>query len=76
MLGQNAQGVKYFVIAKYKNILKFLNIKSKIERGNIISIKNTNFAYIEQKNIYRRINLFNNGGINRCQENEVNGEIR
>lgn len=32
---------------RIKNILKFLNIKSKIERGNIISIKNTNLAYIE-----------------------------
>lgn len=32
---------------RIKNILKFLNIKSKLERGNIISIKNTNLAYIE-----------------------------
>lgn len=32
---------------RIKNTLKFLNIKSKIERGNIISIKNTNLAYIE-----------------------------
>lgn len=32
---------------RIKNILKFLNIKSKIIRGNIISIKNTNLAYIE-----------------------------
>lgn len=32
---------------RIKNILKFLNIKSKIERGNIISIINTNLAYIE-----------------------------
>lgn len=32
---------------KIKNTLKFLNIKSKIIKGNIISIKNTNIAYIE-----------------------------
>lgn len=32
---------------KIKNTLKFLNIKSKIIKGNIISIKNTNLAYIE-----------------------------
>ena len=32
---------------RIKTILKFLNIKAKIERGNIISIKNTNLAYIE-----------------------------
>ncbi|MDD6272323.1 MAG: hypothetical protein PUA90_02250 [bacterium] len=31
---------------KIKNTLKFLNIKSKIIKGNIISIKNTNLAYI------------------------------
>ena len=32
---------------RIKNTLKFLNIKSKIKRWNIISIKNTNLAYIE-----------------------------
>ena len=32
---------------KVKNILMFLNIKSKIERGNIINIPKTNIAYIE-----------------------------
>ena len=32
---------------RIKTILKFLNIKCKIERGSIISIKNTNLAYIE-----------------------------
>lgn len=30
-----------------KNILKFLNIKSKIIKGNIIHIPKTNIAYIE-----------------------------
>ena len=32
---------------KVKNILMFLNIKSKLERGNIINIPKTNIAYIE-----------------------------
>lgn len=32
---------------KIKNILKFLNIKSKIINGNIINIPKTNLAYIE-----------------------------
>ena len=32
---------------KVKNILMFLNIKAKIERGNIINIPKTNIAYIE-----------------------------
>ena len=32
---------------KIKNILMFLNIKAKLERGNIINIPKTNIAYIE-----------------------------
>lgn len=32
---------------KIKNILKFLNIKEKIQKGNIINISKTNLAYIE-----------------------------
>lgn len=32
---------------RIKNILKFLNIKSKIIKGNIIDIPKTNIAYIE-----------------------------
>lgn len=32
---------------RIKNILKFLNIKSKIIKGNIIHIPKTNIAYIE-----------------------------
>lgn len=32
---------------RIKNTLKFLNIQSKIIKGNIVSIKNTNLAYIE-----------------------------
>lgn len=33
--------------SRIKNILKFLNIKEKIQKGNIISIPKTNLAYIE-----------------------------
>lgn len=36
---------------RIKNTLKFLNIKSKIIKGNIISIKNTNLAYIEPRKL-------------------------
>ena len=32
---------------KIKNILMLLNIKAKLERGNIINIPKTNIAYIE-----------------------------
>ena len=32
---------------RVKNILKFLNIKNKLQRGNIINIPKTNLAYIE-----------------------------
>ena len=32
---------------RIKNILMFLNIKERIKKGNIISISNTNLAYIE-----------------------------
>ena len=32
---------------KIKNILMFLNIKAKLEIGNIINIPKTNIAYIE-----------------------------
>ena len=32
---------------KIKNILMFLNIKAKLEQGNIINIPKTNIAYIE-----------------------------
>ena len=36
-----------FLKKKVKNILMFLNIKSKLEQGNIINIPKTNIAYIE-----------------------------
>ena len=32
---------------RIKNTLLFLNIKERIKKGNIISISNTNIAYIE-----------------------------
>ena len=32
---------------RVKNILMFLNLKRKLEEGNIISISKTNLAYIE-----------------------------
>mgnify|MGYP001155677505 CR=1 FL=1 len=32
---------------RIKNILMFLNIKEKIQKGNIINIPRTNLAYIE-----------------------------
>lgn len=32
---------------KINNLLKFNNIKAKLENGNIISLVNTNLAYIE-----------------------------
>lgn len=32
---------------RVKNMLMFLNLKGKLEEGNIISISNTNLAYIE-----------------------------
>ena len=32
---------------KIDNILKFLNIKTKVKNGNIIHISKTNLAYIE-----------------------------
>ncbi len=32
---------------KINNLLKFNNIKAKLETGNIISLANTNIAYIE-----------------------------
>ena len=32
---------------RIKNMLKFLNIKSKVIKGNIIYIPKTNIAYIE-----------------------------
>ena len=32
---------------RIKNMLKFLNIKAKVIKGNIISISKTNLAYIE-----------------------------
>ena len=46
---------------RIKNTLKFLNIKSKIIKGNIIYIPKTNIAYIEpHKLVINNIYLFFN----------------
>lgn len=36
---------------KINNLLKFSNIKAKLENGNIISLSNTNIAYIESHSL-------------------------
>ena len=36
---------------RINNILKFLNIKDKLQKGNIINIPKTNLAYIEPHKI-------------------------
>ena len=56
---------------RIKNILKFLNIKSKMIKGNIIHIPKTNIAYIEIHKLeineitYLFFNEFDNGYINK-----------
>lgn len=40
-------GIDEVLEKRIKNILKFLNIKTKIIKGNIIHIPKTNIAYIE-----------------------------
>lgn len=37
---------------RVKNILMFLNIKERIQNGNIINIPKTNFAYIESHKLF------------------------
>ncbi len=36
---------------KINNLLRFKNIKAKLEQGSIISLINTNIAYIEPHNL-------------------------
>ena len=36
---------------KINNLLNFNNIKAKLENGNIISLSNTNIAYIEPQSL-------------------------
>lgn len=40
----------------------FLNIKAKLERGNIINISKTNIAYIEP---HKMISIINKKGLNK-----------
>lgn len=39
--------IEEFLEKKVNNILKFLNMKAKLQNGNIIHILKTNLAYIE-----------------------------
>lgn len=55
---------------KINNLLKFNNIKAKLETGNIISLKNTNLAYIEPHKLVINENtyLF----FNECEDVYIN----
>lgn len=55
---------------KIKNMLKFLNIKGKIQKGNIIHIPKTNLAYVEPHKLELQDNtyLF----FNECKEVYIN----
>lgn len=55
---------------KIKNILKFLNIKEKIQRGNIINISKTNLAYIEPHKLV--INNITYLFFNECEKVYIN----
>lgn len=55
---------------KIKNTLKFLNIKSKIIKGNIINIPKTNLAYIEPHKLI--INNITYSFFNECNDIYIN----
>lgn len=55
---------------KIKNILKFLNIKEKIQNGNIINISKTNLAYIEPHQLV--INNITYLFFNECEKVYIN----
>ena len=55
---------------RIKNILKFLNFKSKIIKGNIIHIPKTNIAYIEPHKL--EINNITYLFFNECENVYVN----
>ena len=55
---------------RIKNILKFLNIKSKIIKGNIIYILKTNLAYIEPHKLI--INEITYLFFNNCENAYIN----
>ncbi len=55
---------------KIDNILKFLNIKTKVKNGNIIHISKTNLAYIEPHKLV--INDITYLFFNECQNVYIN----
>ena len=55
---------------RIKNTLKFLNIKSKIIKGNIINIPKTNLAYIEPHKLI--INDITYLFFNECNDININ----
>ncbi len=55
---------------KIDNILKFLNIKTKVKNGNIINISKTNLAYIEPHKLV--INDITYLFFNECQNVYIN----
>ncbi len=55
---------------RIKNILKFLNIKSKIIKGKIIHIPKTNIAYIEPHRL--EINEITYLFFNKCENVYIN----
>ena len=55
---------------KIDNILKFLNIKTKVKNGNIIHISKTNLAYIEPHKLI--INDITYLFFNECQNVYIN----
>ena len=53
---------------KINNLLKFNNIKAKLENGNIISLTNTNIAYIEPHTLeIKRITYLFFNECNKCK---------
>lgn len=55
---------------KINNLLKFNNIKAKLEQGNIISLTNTNIAYIESHSL--EINETTYLFFNECEDVFIN----
>ncbi len=55
---------------KINNLLNFNNIKAKLENGNIISLSNTNIAYIEPHKL--EINEITYLFFNECEDVYIN----
>ena len=55
---------------KINNLLNFNNIKAKLENGNIISLSNTNIAYIEPHSL--EINEITYLFFNECEDVYIN----